>query len=223
MASPHVAGAAALLAALHPTWTPGQIKSALETTARTAGVTKEDGSTPADPFDVGGGRVDLTKAGDPGLTFDETAAHYASSASTPLDRIDLNTPSVNAPTMPGVITTTRTARNVTNQTLTFKVSTQSPAGTSISVRPSRFAVPPGRERHARHHHLGSLGTAGQYFGRINLDQQNGAARPAPAGRVLQAPERGDARAELRPEHDQGDTGDSTCSVTVQNNSCPPPT
>jgi subtilisin family serine protease len=92
MSSPHVAGSAALVAALHPSWSAGQIKSALETTAKTAGVTKEDGATPADPFDVGGGRVDLTTAGDPGLTFDETAADYAAGAATPMDRIDLNTP-----------------------------------------------------------------------------------------------------------------------------------
>ena len=26
--------------------------------------------TPADPYDMGSGRVDLTHAGDPGLTFD---------------------------------------------------------------------------------------------------------------------------------------------------------
>ena len=80
MSAPHLAGSAALVAALHPTWSPGQIKSTLETTAKIAGVTKSDGLAPADPFDVGGGRVDLTKAGDPGLTFDETAANYVASA-----------------------------------------------------------------------------------------------------------------------------------------------
>ena len=65
MSSPHIAGSAILLQALHPTWTPGQIKSALMTTA-TTDVVKEDLVTPADPFDFGAGRVDLTVAGNPG-------------------------------------------------------------------------------------------------------------------------------------------------------------
>jgi len=33
----------------------------------TAEVVKEDGVTPATPFDVGSGRIDLTHAGDAGL------------------------------------------------------------------------------------------------------------------------------------------------------------
>ena len=60
MSSPHVAGAAILMKAAHPNWTPGQIKSALMTTAITD-VMKEDESTPADPFDIGAGRI--TSAG----------------------------------------------------------------------------------------------------------------------------------------------------------------
>jgi subtilisin family serine protease len=173
MSSPHAAGSAALVAALHPTWTPGQIKSALETTAKTAGVTKSDGTTPADPFDVGGGRVDLTRAGDPGLTFDETAADYAAAAGTPMARIDLNTPSVNAPTMPGVISTTRTARNVSNRILAYHVDTRSPAGTSITVSPSVFVLGPGRQV-TLNIRISAPGAAeGQYFGRIDLNQVAG--------------------------------------------------
>ena len=62
MSSPHVAGAAILLRAVHATWTPGQIKSALMTTA-IQDVVKEDLTTPADPFDMGSGRIDIGTAG----------------------------------------------------------------------------------------------------------------------------------------------------------------
>jgi subtilisin family serine protease len=124
MSSPHIAGSAALLFALHPDWSPGQVKSALMTTAKTAGVVKEDGTTPADPFDFGGGRVNLNVAGNPGLTFDESAGDYAAAAVNTLGRVDLNTPSVNAPVMPGRLTTSRVAENVTRSTLTYQVTTR---------------------------------------------------------------------------------------------------
>jgi subtilisin family serine protease len=218
MSSPHGAGSAALVAALHPTWTPGQIKSALETTAKTAGVTKENGTTPADPFDVGGGRVDLTRAGDPGLAFDETAANYAAAAGNPAARIDLNTPSVNAPTMPGVISTTRTARNVTNQTLNYTVGTQSPVGTSISVRPSRFSLPPGQQVTLDITISAPSVPQGQYFGRINLDRRD-------SPRDLHLPVAFFKRQSIvtlaqscDPSTIRRDTETSTCAVTVQNNS-----
>jgi hypothetical protein len=221
MSSPHAAGSAALVKALHPSWTPGQVKSALETTARTAGVTKQDGVTPADPFDVGGGRVDLTKAGDPGLTFDETAAGYAAGAATPLNRIDLNTPSVNAPTMPGVISTTRTAKNVTSTTLTYRVDTQSPAGTSISVSPSTFMLDPGQQVTLNVTISAPAVAEGQYFGRINLDQVGGR-------RDLHLPVAFFKRQSVvtlsqscDPSTIKRNTGRSTCAVEVQNNSLSP--
>ncbi len=217
MSSPHAAGSAALVAALHPTWTPGQIKSALETTARTAGVTKSEGVAPADPFDVGGGRVDLTRAGDPGLTFNETAVNYAAAGADPLHRIDLNTPSVNAPTMPGVISTSRRARNVTNRTLTYRVSTQSPAGTSISVRPSSFVLGPGREINLDLRISAPAVAEGQYFGRINLNQVGGP-------RDLHLPVAFFKRQGVVTLSQSCDPSTirrnetSTCGVTVQNNS-----
>lgn len=69
MAVPHVAGIAALLKEAHPDWSPAALKSALVTTAR-QDVRKEDGSTPADPFDFGGGHVVPNRAVAPGLVYD---------------------------------------------------------------------------------------------------------------------------------------------------------
>ncbi|MFF0266138.1 S8 family serine peptidase [Kribbella sp. NPDC004536] len=54
MATPHVAGAAALLAQQHPDWKAGQLKNALVSTAKT-----QPGQT---VYQQGAGRVDLTRA-----------------------------------------------------------------------------------------------------------------------------------------------------------------
>ncbi|WP_223167988.1 S8 family serine peptidase [Nonomuraea sp. SYSU D8015] len=217
MSAPHVAGAAALVFALHPDWTPGQVKSALETTGKTS-VFKQDGTTPADPFDMGGGRIDLTKAGDPGLTLDETAANFVASAADPLNRIDLNLPSVNAPTMPGVVTAKRTVKNVTNRTLTFTASGKTVDGAAITVLPPRFSVAPGKTAK-----LSVVVTApelpdGQYFGQVELKQAGGS-------RALRLPvaffrQEGIVPVEqtCAPATIPRNTGESTCTVTVQNNS-----
>lgn len=74
MASPHTAGSLALLAGAHPDWTPAQAQSALMTTAVTD-ITDDDG-TEATWFDMGSGRVDLTKAANAGLLLDVTEAEY---------------------------------------------------------------------------------------------------------------------------------------------------
>ncbi|MET9311080.1 S8 family serine peptidase [Kribbella sp. NPDC003505] len=217
MSSPHVAGSAALVLALHPSWTPGQVKSALETTAKTS-VTKPDRTTPADPFDYGGGRIDLTKAGDPGLTLDETAANYALSATDPLNRIDLNLPSVNAPTMPGLITATRTVTNVTNQTLSFSASGTTVNGANISVLPPVFQVKPGKSQKLTIAITAPDVPDGQYFGQVNLKQVGGS-------RQLHLPvaffrQEGIVPVDqtCTPSTIKKNTEQSVCTVTVQNNS-----
>ncbi|MGW6277866.1 S8 family serine peptidase [Kribbella sp. NPDC055071] len=217
MSSPHVAGAAALVFALHPSWTPGQVKSALETTAKTA-VKKPDRTSQADPFDMGGGRIDLTKAGDPGLTFDETAANYAASATDTLDRIDLNLPSVNAPTMPGLITAERTVKNVTNQTLTFTATGTTVNGANITVLPPVFQVKPGKTQKLTIAITAPDLPDGQYFGQVNLKQVGGS-------RALHLPvaffrQEGVVPIDqtCTPSTIARNTGQSTCTVTVQNNS-----
>jgi subtilisin family serine protease len=217
MSSPHATGASALVAALHPTWTPGQIKSALATTAKTAGVTKSDGTTPADPFDVGSGRINLNVAGNPGLTFDESAADYVAAAVDTLGRIDLNVPSVNAPVMPGQVSTSRVARNVSGRTLTYTVSTDAPAGTSITVTPSSFTLAAGATIRLRIRISAPNAAPGQYFGRIDLDRRGGSDLHLPVAFV-----RAQGQVSLNQSCDPTtialETGRSTCEVTVQNNS-----
>jgi Subtilase family/Fibronectin type-III domain len=173
MSSPHIAGSAILLQALHPSWGPGAIKSALMTTANT-NVVKEDGSTPADPFDDGSGRVDLTKAGATPVVFEDSALNMFDHGNDPLTAMNVNTPSVNVPTMPGVVTLTRTAKNVTNHSYSFHVSTTNPAGSTIRVSPSSGTIKPGKSKTFKIT-ISSSAPTGQYFGQIKLQ---GSGKPA---------------------------------------------
>ncbi len=74
-AAPHVTGAAALLLSLHPDWTPAQVKSALMNTASQS-VLELDETTRADVMTQGSGRIDLSEAGDPGLTFSKPSQSF---------------------------------------------------------------------------------------------------------------------------------------------------
>jgi subtilisin family serine protease len=167
MSAPHIAGSAVLLKALHPSWSPGQIKSAMMTTAY-QDVVKEDQTTPADPFDYGSGRVDLKKAQKPGLTFDESAARMLALGNDPVNAVHLNLPSVNAPTMPGRLTTVRTAKNVTGGNQTYRVHVTSPAGSKITVTPNVFTLGAGKSKDLTIT-ITSTATGGQQFGQVILD------------------------------------------------------
>lgn len=166
MSAPHIAGSAVLLKALHPSWSPGQIKSAMMTTAN-QDVVKEDLTTPADPFDHGSGRVNLRKAQKPGLTVDETAERMLALGNDPVTAVHLNLPSVNAPTMPGRLTTVRTVKNVTSGKQTYRVRTRTSAGSRITVTPSEFTLGAGRSKDLK---ITVTSTAtGQQFGQVVLD------------------------------------------------------
>jgi hypothetical protein len=178
MSSPHAAGISALLKAAHPDWTPAMIKSALMTTAVPA--VKEDGLTPATPFDDGAGSIRADRALNATLVFDETYSSFVASGSNPLHRIDLNIASVNAPTMSGLITTRRTAINVSGKSQQLEVTTQAADGVQIFV--SDKAPGPDGPKADKKIQLPKNGTTdiwisisapevsnGQYFGSITLD------------------------------------------------------
>jgi subtilisin family serine protease len=174
MSSPHAAGVSALVRAAHPDWTPAQVKSALMTSSLQT-VVKEDGVTPADPFDRGAGsiRADLAVASP--VTFDVTADDYAAAANDPLSRIHLNLPSINAPRMAGEVTTERTFVNVSGDRQKFTVEAEAPAGATIEVRPERMSLNPGQKQRMQITIDGKLLPTGQqFFGQITLVSESGA-------------------------------------------------
>jgi hypothetical protein len=220
MSSPHSAGVSALVAAVHglDAWAD---QVGLMTSAVTD-VLKEDASTPADPFDTGAGSIRANLAVNPGLTFDETAANYFASAGDPLGRIHLNVPSINAPIMPGVISTSRTGLNVSGGNLHYSVSTEAPAGASISVSPSSFTV---KKNNSITLSITIDGTAlaeGQYFGRITLTPTTPGANPVTMPVAFLKTQGDVTLAHLHADHDHaqqrgGVPGDGTNLAPVEAN------
>jgi len=167
MSSPHAAGVSLLLKAAHPSWTPGQIKSALMTSS-VQSVVKEDGTTKADPFDRGAGSIRANRAINPTVTFEVSAPDFYASANDPFARINLNLASIDAPNMPGKITTSRTAHNVTNKTQTLTITTKAPNNSTIKVTPSTLTIAPFGNATFQVTIDGSKLADGWYFGQITL-------------------------------------------------------
>lgn len=146
MAAPHVAGSAALIKALNPAWTPSEIKSALVTTAKTANVFKPTPSPPSvltDPFDRGGGRVDLGRAALAGLVQNETGANFtAANPGSGGQPWTLNLPSLQRAACVGTCTFTRTFRSVAPATTTWTASIAGLAPGVASVSPASFTLAP---------------------------------------------------------------------------------
>ncbi|MCB0006492.1 MAG: S8 family serine peptidase [Anaerolineales bacterium] len=145
MASPHAAGAAALLMALHPTWTPAEIQSAMMLSADPSAMLKDDGSTPADPFDDGSGRVDLTHAGIIGLVMDESTANYtAANPDTGGDPSTLNLASLGQGACQDTCSWNRTVTNRSGNTWTWNASViDLSGGVTGDVSPTSFSLADG--------------------------------------------------------------------------------
>ena len=143
MSSPHVAGAGALMKAVHPDWSASEIESALMTTANT-NVLDDDGVSQAPVWAMGSGRVDLAAAARAGLTLHETQAGYL--AANPADGGDasqINRASVGEGKCVGSCSWTRTVTNKLDVATTWTVATSGETGMTITVEPSSFTVAPG--------------------------------------------------------------------------------
>ena len=124
MATPHVAGVAALLRQLHPTWSPATVKAAMMETALDLGL---------DPYVQGSGRVRA----------DQAALSYAVilPASLSLGADDLTQPQWS---QSEVLALT----NLTTETMTYTLSYTGalPAGINILLNPTQLTVGPGETR-----------------------------------------------------------------------------
>ncbi|WP_406433435.1 S8 family serine peptidase [Streptomyces sp. NBC_01589] len=138
MASPHVAGDAAILLAEHPDWSPGAVSSALHTTADTVGNTS--------PLAQGSGMPSLERAADPGLVIEPDAKSLiAFSEAAQPDGRELNLPSIALREYDGTkpVVLTRKLTNVGSKRETYHASTSGLEGMQVSVAPATVTVAPG--------------------------------------------------------------------------------
>ena len=158
MATPHIAGIAALIMSKHPDWSPMWVKSAMMTSASTK---DNKGKTIAGtPLDFGSGEVDPASAFDPGLVYDSTVVdwlrfscgigvHLQTSSGDVCDQTgsiepnQLNYPSIAFGALPGKASVTRTVTNVTKQWDVYFGDVKAPAGYTVSVSPKVLLVAPG--------------------------------------------------------------------------------
>ena len=154
MASPHVAGAFALIKQAHPNWTPAMARSALMTTGR-QGLLKTFGSELATPFDIGSGEILPTDALFPGLIYNVGWNDYLAFScgnNTPLissatcnllmnagysdDGSELNLPSIAISDLFGTKTISRTFTKVDRGNKRYSAVIDAPPGVEVSVSPS---------------------------------------------------------------------------------------
>ncbi|CAN1847268.1 Subtilisin-like protease SBT5.6 [Linum perenne] len=156
MSCPHVAGLAALVKAIHPTWSTAAIRSAIMTTAtvknnKGEAISNQSGDK-ATPFEYGSGHFRPSKAADPGLVYDASYTDYllylcsygirnadarfkCPESSPPTH--DLNYPSVSVSKLNGTVTVKRTVTNVGGGgKAVYLFGAKAPAGLSVKARPS---------------------------------------------------------------------------------------
>ncbi len=144
MASPHVAGAAALVRKLHPDWSVSEAQSALMSTAFVGATrpVKEDGVTLADPFDIGAGRVDVAKAVQAGFVLHESTGNmWYSNPAWGGNPVALNLASLADPACVEQCVWTRTISSTMDSTVTWTV-TAAGHGFTMTVEPASFALAP---------------------------------------------------------------------------------
>lgn len=223
MSSPHVAGSGALLKGLRPGWTPAEMRAALALTATPDLLSKEDGSTPADPFDQGSGLLDLAAAGRAGLVMNETHGNFlAANPALGGQPRDLNIPHLVDQNCVAQCVFERRFSSVSPVAIDYVVQSSAPVGISVITTPSAFTLAPGANFDLVVEVTVDTGTAqldAWNFGEIRIEPQSPDVATArlPLALVPQAPT---PVIEVLPEliQESGDFGGAPVLVSLQVNS-----
>ena len=174
MSGPHVAGSGALMVAVHPDWTPAEIKSALMMTAKPDGW-REDGTTPWNIDDVGSGRVRVDQAALAGLTMNETYANYlaANPSGGTINIKALNIPALRNLACNGSCTWTRKVKNRLATSGTWNVTSTTDPSFSVTASPASFTLAPGAEQTITFTAQPTTTISAIKFGYVNLHEASG--------------------------------------------------
>jgi len=170
MASPHVAGSAAVMRSLYPDWSPAAIRSAIIMTAL-AGTSRDYDLTEATPFEYGNGRIDMTKAALAGLVMEVSYADYvAANPAAGGDIRNLNIPSYQNSNCLGGCTFTRTLKNVAGVEVDYTIAIEQSTDVVITTTPADgFTIPAGGTQTITVNVAPSLLSGGTWqFGRISF-------------------------------------------------------
>jgi subtilisin family serine protease len=162
MSAPHVAGVAALLKQLHPSWSPMMIKSALMTSAYD--VLDGPNTNPLVIFRQGAGHIKPNSAADPGLVYNSgfndwlaflcgttngvspSTCSALAGAGYSFDPSDLNVASIAIGDLAGIQTVKRKVTNVGSVAATYTASTTGLSGITATVSPSSLTLNPGETK-----------------------------------------------------------------------------
>jgi len=199
MATPHVAGSAALLLQLHRNWTPEQVKSALVSTAGTAWA--DTARTREAPVTLeGGGLVALPAAADPELFTDPTSLSFG----------DLDI--LRGDAARGLLVRLDDAGGGAGTWQVQLAAQAATAGTSVAL-PGLISVPPGGEAELPVVAQAAAGaTAGENYGFVVL-RKGVVTRRIPYLFLVSRPALADATVQPLRRTQTGDTRSGTSRVT----------
>ncbi|GLT39384.1 hypothetical protein SLA2020_135770 [Shorea laevis] len=163
MACPHITGIATLIKAVHPSWSPSAIKSAIMTTATILNkkhrpITVDPGRRRANAFDYGSGFVNPRRVLEPGLIYDLQPEDYKtylcsihydeksirlitgdkSTCNETLPTVsDLNYPSITVTNLKDNFSVKRTVTNVGKPSI-YQAIVSAPRGINVTVVPNQL-------------------------------------------------------------------------------------